>query len=130
MNYAAYSAKMHMLPTYAAFHMVVKSSHHTNCSTRFNGCMLACQNVIEFLCFGFTGTNPCGSRNGGCEYICLLSSEASNSYTCVCPDDMVLNRNGRDCSSKLIFTQSRTDTSPPKVQQLHSTIFLSAQNSL
>jgi len=22
--------------------------------------------------FGFTGTNPCGSNNGGCQYICLL----------------------------------------------------------
>ena len=61
--------------------------------------------------FGFAGTNPCGSSNGGCQYICLLSAEASDGYTCACPDDLIRDSNGRDCSSKHIVSISTTHES-------------------
>ena len=52
------------------------------------------------LSLAFAVTNPCGSNNGGCQYLCLLNAEASDGYTCACPDDLVAENNGRDCLSK------------------------------
>ncbi|XP_053699069.1 low-density lipoprotein receptor-related protein 4 [Sabethes cyaneus] len=53
--------------------------------------------------------NPCGTRNGGCSYICLLSPSG---YTCACPIGIQLNDNGKTCkdgpSNYLIFAH-RTD---------------------
>jgi len=61
------------------------------------------------------GTNPCGSSNGGCQYICLLSSQTSVGYTCACPDDLILDSNGRDCltpsSGQLRLVQGNYTTS-------------------
>jgi len=50
--------------------------------------------------FGISGTNPCDSSNGGCQYGCLPSAEASDGYICACPNDLVPDSNGRDCLSK------------------------------
>ena len=52
------------------------------------------------LSLAFAVTNPCGSNNGGCRYLCLLNAEASDGYTCACPDDLVAENNGRNCLSK------------------------------
>ena len=52
------------------------------------------------LSLAFAVTNPCGSNNGGCQYLCLLNAEASDGYTCACPDDLVAENNGRNCLSK------------------------------
>ena len=30
--------------------------------------------------------DPCGSNNGGCSHLCLLSAAAAAGYSCVCPD--------------------------------------------
>ena len=60
---------------------------------------LGCQNAYVI---GFAGTNPCGSSNGGCQYICLLSADASDGYTCACPDDLIQDSNGMDCLSKQV----------------------------
>ncbi|EDS40963.1 low-density lipoprotein receptor [Culex quinquefasciatus] len=53
--------------------------------------------------------NPCGSRNGGCSYICLLNPSG---YSCACPIGIQLNDNGKTCkdgpSNYLIFAH-RTD---------------------
>ncbi|XP_048450538.1 low-density lipoprotein receptor-related protein 2-like isoform X3 [Rhincodon typus] len=48
-----------------------------------------------------SGKNRCnGSLNGGCEYMCLPApriSIHSSTYTCVCPNDMDLNADGKSC---------------------------------
>lgn len=41
--------------------------------------------------------NPCGTNNGGCSHLCLLSTNGS--YTCVCPEDFSFasTSNNRTC---------------------------------
>ncbi|XP_063409882.1 low-density lipoprotein receptor-related protein 6-like isoform X1 [Mytilus trossulus] len=33
-----------------------------------------------------SGTNPCGSNNGGCTHLCLPNHKGEPAYTCECPD--------------------------------------------
>lgn len=50
------------------------------------------------------GGNPCarGSNgNGGCNFLCLLSAEKQQGYSCGCPTGTELSSNGIDCHSKL-----------------------------
>ncbi len=42
--------------------------------------------------------NPCGENIGGCEYMCLLSSENQAGYTCSCPTGIKLMPDGKQCS--------------------------------
>jgi low density lipoprotein receptor-related protein 5/6 len=41
--------------------------------------------------------NPCQTNNGGCEYMCLLSSSENRTHSCVCPTGHRLHPNGRNC---------------------------------
>ena len=51
------------------------------------------------------GPNPCTEDNGGCSYLCLLSAVAVDGYTCTCPDDLLLDAHGRNCSgAQLVFS--------------------------
>ena len=50
--------------------------------------------------------NPCGSDNGGCEYLCLLSSEREEGYSCACPTGIELKENGKDCKCEYIYCNS------------------------
>ena len=47
--------------------------------------------------------NPCGSDNRGCEYLCLLSSETIEGYSCTCATGVKLAANGKNCQSKLLI---------------------------
>ena len=42
--------------------------------------------------------NPCAEDNGGCSYLCLLSAVAVDGYTCTCPDGLILDPHGKNCS--------------------------------
>lgn len=48
--------------------------------------------------------NPCerGVANGGCEYLCLLSAEAEEGFTCRCQTGIELTEDGKGCRSKQI----------------------------
>ena len=41
--------------------------------------------------------NKCGSNNGGCSGMCLLSSASVQGYSCVCPAGSRLAVDGKDC---------------------------------
>lgn len=41
--------------------------------------------------------NPCGTTNGGCSHLCLLSSLAFEGYTCACPEGLTLSADRRTC---------------------------------
>lgn len=42
--------------------------------------------------------NPCGTNNGGCSHLCLISAnENSTSYTCSCPDQFILLADNKTC---------------------------------
>lgn len=41
--------------------------------------------------------NPCGTNNGGCSHLCLLSSMTPEHYTCACPTGVVLKEDQRTC---------------------------------
>ncbi|CAF0957368.1 unnamed protein product [Adineta ricciae] len=51
--------------------------------------------------------NPCGTNNGGCSHLCLLST--NQSYTCVCPEYFSFNNNGnnRTCAANCSCNQHR-----------------------
>ena len=41
----------------------------------------------------------CSSNKGGCSHLCLLSTE-QDGYSCQCPDNLQLERDGRTCSNR------------------------------
>jgi low density lipoprotein-related protein 2 len=43
-------------------------------------------------------TNPCGSNNGGCSHLCLISAGGSQ-YSCACPDTFQLTSDGKTCEA-------------------------------
>ncbi|CAF0886571.1 unnamed protein product [Adineta steineri] len=51
--------------------------------------------------------NPCGTNNGGCSHLCLLST--NQSYTCACPEhfSFLNNGNNRTCVSNCSCNQHR-----------------------
>ena len=44
------------------------------------------------------GQNPCGSDNGGCSHLCLLSAVDPRGFSCDCPDEMTLEEDGQNCT--------------------------------
>ena len=48
-----------------------------------------------------SSNNPCGLDNGGCVYMCLLSSVADEGYSCSCPTGIKLAPGGKNCQRKL-----------------------------
>lgn len=57
--------------------------------------------------FLFQVPNPCGTNNGGCSHLCLLST--NQSYTCACPEyfSFIGNSNNRTCVSNCSCNQHR-----------------------
>lgn len=49
-----------------------------------------------------TGEDKCGSDNGGCTGLCLLSSASKQGYSCVCPAGSRLTENGKDCEGESV----------------------------
>lgn len=49
-----------------------------------------------------TSPNACGEDKRGCEYLCLLSSESTEGYSCACPTGRRLMEDGRGCESKWV----------------------------
>lgn len=56
--------------------------------------VLHCQQFFYFLIT--LATNYCEENNRGCSHLCLLSADF-NGYSCVCPDGMTLDGDGRTC---------------------------------
>jgi len=52
------------------------------------------QNFLVLYC---TGRNPCGSNNGGCSHLCLISP-GGDGYRCACPQNMSLLGDQRNCN--------------------------------
>ena len=46
--------------------------------------------LIATLLTIYLVTNPCSDNNGGCDYLCLLSSTSAQNYTCHCPNGAYL----------------------------------------
>ncbi|KAJ8023914.1 Low-density lipoprotein receptor-related protein 4 [Holothuria leucospilota] len=44
-----------------------------------------------------TRQSPCGSNNGGCSHLCLLSPSSRTGYTCACPTGVLLNDDRMTC---------------------------------
>ena len=59
----------------------------------------------------FAAQNPCGSDNGGCSHLCLLSAVDPRGFSCDCPDEMTLEEDGQNCTIAL------NGTTPPLVNQ-------------
>lgn len=66
-------------------------------------CMHKCANYFaknfekwEFVLFLSVDT-PCGTANGNCSHLCLLSGTSSAGYSCACPRHYRLSQNKRDC---------------------------------
>ncbi|KRZ56210.1 Low-density lipoprotein receptor-related protein [Trichinella nativa] len=51
-------------------------------------------------------TNPCGSNNGGCSHLCLISP-GGNSYRCECPQYFILLNDNKTCISNCTANQWR-----------------------
>lgn len=51
---------------------------------------------MGYLCL--TATNPCGTNNGGCSHLCLMSPLKS-SYQCACPTGVKLLENEKTCKN-------------------------------
>lgn len=51
------------------------------CTSRQNPEIFALIFLAKYLV-----TNPCSVNNGGCDYLCLLSSTSAQNYTCHCPN--------------------------------------------
>ena len=45
--------------------------------------------------------NPCQLNNGGCSYLCLLSSTSNVGYSCVGADDVEMSHDNRMCVGKV-----------------------------
>lgn len=56
-------------------------------------------------------SNPCADSNGGCSYLCVLSSERAEGFSCVCPTGIALSGNGTSCAAlnTFILFARRTD---------------------
>ena len=54
----------------------------------------------------WSGDNPCGSNNGGCSHLCLISP-GGNTFKCACPDYFLLSRDGRTCLANCSINQFR-----------------------
>uniref|UniRef100_A0A663ENB9 EGF-like domain-containing protein n=1 Tax=Aquila chrysaetos chrysaetos TaxID=223781 RepID=A0A663ENB9_AQUCH len=57
--------------------------------------------------------NPCGSNNGGCEQICVLSHKTDNDglgYRCRCILGFDLHADGRHCVGREILTANRVES--------------------
>ena len=59
------------------------------------------QIVLPFACVlqlsPCTAYNPCGSNNGNCSDLCLLSALAESGFTCVCPEGQEMDESMRSC---------------------------------
>ena len=66
--------------------------------------------------------NPCEVDNGGCSYLCLLSAESSQGYSCVCPTGVRLAANGRDCLRKSVSAIRLSPVSPSYITGCRLTI--------
>lgn len=44
------------------------------------------------------GVNPCGSNNGGCSHLCLISAGGSN-FSCSCPTSFFIGDDGKTCNA-------------------------------
>ncbi|KAK0162271.1 hypothetical protein PV327_008621 [Microctonus hyperodae] len=63
--------------------------------------------------------NPCGDNNGGCSHLCLIAPPASSyllegygqpgvtSFTCACPNQFVLAKDGKNCIANCTASQHR-----------------------
>ena len=47
--------------------------------------------------------NPCEVDNGGCEFMCLLSSSPDRTHSCICPTGHGLHANGRNCLGEILI---------------------------
>ena len=61
--------------------------------------LLLCRNISFYV----TVINPCKENNGGCEYMCLLSSAGNGQYSCACPTGHPLHSDGRSCLGTFIY---------------------------
>ena len=52
--------------------------------------------------------NPCGSNNGGCSHLCLISPGGSG-YKCACPQNMSLLSDQRTCNVSCTAAQFTCD---------------------
>ena len=61
--------------------------------------MLCVWNSTFFLFFSFSpGVNPCGSNNGGCSHLCLMSPRKPY-YVCACPTGVQLLADNKTCAN-------------------------------
>ena len=51
----------------------------------YKSCTCNLDSTFYFFAQFVIAVNPCATNNGGCSYLCLLST-ASGGHTCVCPD--------------------------------------------
>ena len=95
---------------------------HNVCSafTVVTACKALMYCLTMHVCLSNTVTNPCGSNNGGCSHLCLLSAVTEEGYSCACPDGVELAANQRDCLGK--FCESSYSSSLPCARRLVSVI--------
>ena len=54
------------------------------------------------------GSNPCGTNNGECSHLCLISPiEGGTTYACACPNYFVLAPDNRTCIANCSSNQFR-----------------------
>ena len=63
-------------------------------------CELCCSLDVEAV-------NPCGSNNGGCSHLCLMSPTAPY-YRCACPTGIRLLADNRSCADGSLWTVCTT----------------------
>ena len=53
--------------------------------------------------------NPCEYDNGGCSHLCLIKSQPNGGVapSCACPDDFILEANGKQCAANCTSGQHR-----------------------
>ena len=74
-----------------------------SCDRIFNS--MCTQAVVFHPCplYSSAASNPCGSNNGNCSHLCLLSAIATSGYTCDCPNGLVLEDDQRSCGRCRVF---------------------------
>lgn len=62
--------------------------------------------MVEILNSSFLGRNPCGTNNGNCDHMCLLSPSTKNNTTtdpsdfmCSCAEGYQLGADGKTCTA-------------------------------